>query len=480
MEYLVESQRDLVNSSVCCQCIINQGGNHKDICSCKQGHTTSPCTNNCPSNCFGKFGSITPWNDLRIFRISFKVLLCLMLLFLTSCSNVEYEYHYELSNDEMIEEYDLMWKELENNFIVYLNLLLDRGVDYKEIKQFNREKLENPTIIKDFNDYHNVLLSMIEDLKYEGHLNLLGYNRFMEMYNGANNDFLTKKEEKILYSAYNDKSYKRYKDINNKQDQNIYSNYNSSEIELFNIIHFEGSDILYIKYGDFYNYDKCNINEEIEKTLAGKIYNKIILDFRNNPGGLTTNMNELIALFSYKNIVDKKYERFDGKENIEYLDILTSKFYNKAFLKKIKESLKENDNLKNIDFTKEEKYMSLISKDEEKAIVEIENIIKPKNYIDENTEVYILQGKDYSASNFFKRYMLRNYDPVIIGIDSGMDGSSAIRREYMLKHSGLVLEYCVGVECDKNGEVIDTIIKPDFYLSYDSHIYDVISFVNDL
>lgn len=67
MEYLVESQRDLVNSSVCCQCIINQGGNHRDICSCKQGHTTSPCTNNCPSNCFGKFGSITPWNDFENF-----------------------------------------------------------------------------------------------------------------------------------------------------------------------------------------------------------------------------------------------------------------------------------------------------------------------------------------------------------------------------------------------------------------------------
>ena len=82
MEYLVESQRDLVNSSVCCQCIINQGGNHKDICSCKQGHTTSPCTNNCPSNCLVNLDLLLHGMILRIFRISFKVLLCLMLLFL--------------------------------------------------------------------------------------------------------------------------------------------------------------------------------------------------------------------------------------------------------------------------------------------------------------------------------------------------------------------------------------------------------------
>lgn len=383
------------------------------------------------------------------------ILLYLLLLLFLGCRKVEpVDIEIELSKEDMIYEYDYIFRFLEENY-PYLSVLKNRNIDYKIIEEEYREKIKN---VENFVDYYDLLQEIMnEKLEGEAHLVILDPSSFKAINNlykdiGSFDNF-TKKEYEFSIEPFLDKeSIKRYEDLDKKvkKGEDFYSEENKMTIEKFD-------DTLVVDYNTFMAIDDLKENtEKIRKALLEKEYKNIIFDLRGNIGGDVSGFIDIVELFLDKDMSIEEYHLGKGEKSLEYYK----------------------------DF---EKYTNIVSF--EKKLKDGENLFKlredfkGKKEIKYNPEIYLIMDEDsYSASLKFLEFSKHNNFGKILGEKpvNGGDGG-AITYTNLLSHklpkSKLILQFYTSIRCDEKGEKQDPRISPDIIIEKDMSHEEIIKII---
>lgn len=214
------------------------------------------------------------------------VLFILVMAFVTACnSKVEENIEYEISKEDMLAEYDVVWNILEENY-PYFEMLKKRGVSVNSTKKVFRTFVEKA---ESFDEYYYIMAQMLNnELKLEGHLCLIDYNTFQKLndtYESPKSSSLkNKKVYKYIQEPFFDKKVEqRYEMISEKINQTVMNDI--TENNFLKIIEKKEDKTLIIDYDSFFVVNYKDNTEKIRQALQEFPYEKILIDIRGNYGG---------------------------------------------------------------------------------------------------------------------------------------------------------------------------------------------------
>lgn len=401
-------------------------------------------------------------------NIKYILLFLSITVLLTSCSynNSTYseeikEFSYELSTEEMLEDYEALWEILMNDF-PYLESLKRQGVRVESLKESYKNMIMD---IESFDDYCELLnMLTLYDLKGEGHLYLVGpevFNTYNSYYKNFEDLEGWDDIKKLTCSAYLDESAeKRYSSMSELKDNKTSYNY---DFENFKLIENKKFKTLIIDYNSFWIEDENEINsnlKEIKDALDRNTYDNIVFDLRGNLGGAHLIWKQIVSL-----LIDEDYE-----ETQYYLSYgIESK---KAF-----ENLIDNDEYIR-EHVKEHKDLG-----DNKIVYSVREKIESKKTINYNPNIYLvldnysqsatLMFAEFAKSSDFAKLLARNN---LNGSHGGWSFPTGVKAT-VLPNSNLVLQNYAFIKCDENGVPVNPIIQPDIIvdnkISYDRLLYTI-------
>ncbi len=347
----------------------------------------------------------------------------------------------ELTKEEKVEDFDYFINTMKNNYCNFDAFYNTFNIEYLDLYEVLKEKIENSDNNKEFYDVMNFSISLLKD----DHTNLAepsDIDWYKSVYNGTyqgdilNDEKVTSKNEAWkMYLNKFDNLNSVYKEFNDKASD---SNIDNVETKIID------EDIAYLKIKIFMKF--TNEDTEKIKKLYKDInnYNNYIIDIRGNGGGDSLLWRAHIV----KPIVNNIYESTtyalhkDGKitndyyssNHIDLKDI--KKFPNKDILKKVK----------NID---DYKYYSEYNlKFTNESIWEGE---KNKNAY--NGNIYLLVDKgSFSSSEGFAVFCKNSGWATVVGNEnSGGQGIGVDPILFSLPNSGLVIRSTSEKGLNKDG-----------------------------
>lgn len=378
-------------------------------------------------------------------NFKYITLFILVIILLTGCnfSSNNNKFNYELTNDEMLEDYDALWDTLLKDF-PYINSLKNQGVNVEKLKETYRDKIAG---IESFDEYFILLHNLIfNELRGEGHLSLV-YPEVFYRYNDHYNDKDFENKENFYnhsVSAYLDKgSEMRYSTMGDliSQNNNINSESETESLELF-----EKDDTLIIDYNSFWldKENEIDINyKKVKDVLENNTFDNIIFDLRGNFGGTPDAWLDIVEM-----IID---------DDIEVKEYLLS--YGLESKKAIEEVIRDKDKESSI---KEHKDLG-----DDKIVYSVVSKIKSKKIIKNNPKIYIvLDEKSQSATLMFADFARNTGFAEILSrypLNGGFGSWNFIIgvKATVLPKSNLIVQNYSFIKCDENGNPYDPIINPD-------------------
>lgn len=377
-----------------------------------------------------------------------KILIILSLLTLTiiftSCEN-KIDYTYELTKEQMLEDYDELWQVLEDNYL-YFDVLKSMGINVGSLKEVYRGQIEN---VEKFEDFYFLLCDLLAiGLHQEGHLNMVYAEQYKPVAENIEKTLLEnipKDTERYLKdTVLNENTKKRYKDLEEKIS--TYNSYAASDIVEMEIIKEEAYKTLILDLNTFVIEDLDKNKKLIQDALLERPYENIIIDLRNNYGGDLNGWYNIVKLLIDQDI-DMKINYLAKGKIAEYI----YDSYDSHFEKNILPSQKgEELNVYTFDF----------HLDSEKEIN-----YDPKIYL-------LLNDQSLSASIMFAQFAkdtgfgkVVSRSPISRGNGSFSQGHGL--NAYRLKNSNLLFQFFTGRRCDEDGNLSNIIIEPDIILRED-------------
>lgn len=113
---------------------------------------------------------------------------CLLICFIEKKSLSQNNLNRDFTKEELADDYDFLWENLESNYLFFPILEEEFGIDVNNIKETTRELLEEqqPDIV----NFYHILDSMFLKLNYFAHLSVVslhGYETYQQYVNDNNN-----------------------------------------------------------------------------------------------------------------------------------------------------------------------------------------------------------------------------------------------------------------------------------------------------
>lgn len=398
-----------------------------------------------------------------MLKKQFYILFLILILIFTACTSVDNgeikeneEVTYEISNEDMLIEYDYIWDLLDENY-PYFEFIEKRGIDIDKLKSEYREKIENA---KNFDEYLFTLNTLFNDeIKKEGHLNIAKPEIFF-VYNKNFSTYEKKEGEDIHYEYQlkyylNDKAKTRYEML---RDKGITLQEETSEGPSLEVI--KKGDTLIFDYNRFIGNIDLNLDRmAIEEALTETSYENVIIDIRGNSGGFPVAWHQMVGMFLTEDVITEEYYLCKGEMSNKYYKYLEATGQGPEFVQEIDEDL-------NIFKVKE----SLLS---EKVMSYIPNIYL---LIDENTKSAALMFSTFAKEEGFATIL--GNSPVIGG-DGGWTSAHSLY-PVKLPKSHIIINWYTNVRCDEEGNKIDPIVEPDYIIDKDENYDNIIEMINSL
>lgn len=331
-----------------------------------------------------------------------------------------------VTKKEMLEDYDTLWKDIEENYPYLTVAGRVTGKDFNKIKEDYREKAEGAVSLKEF---ATVLNNCINEFEGTGHMKMFfddsTYADYLEIYKGPENAHC-----KILYKRLNNPVSKKYYHYNgNKGDTDKEKSTTGTEEPSNRRINFmtqeyESLKTAYVKIPSFVNAD-VNVPALKECFTKIKDYNNCIIDLRGNGGGNDYYWTEGIVSPNLKEDVKVSYD-FLIKGNV-------SKSYAKSEFKVLPIKKLDTSSLSHLnteDFSSMDYYCAYASIFQKQK----DPVFKGKFYV-------LTDESNYSSSESFVAFCKRTGFATLVGERTGGDGMGIDPMITVLPNTGICLRF---------------------------------------
>jgi hypothetical protein len=329
---------------------------------------------------------------------------------------------HKLTRKQMLEDYDTMWKDIEDNYPLMGVAERTTGKNFSQIKAQYREKVRSASSDAGFED---VLNSCIREFKGCGHFALLDrilYSYSMSVYGKASNEHCT-----YLYKVLNNpasKTFYSYKPTDlygNTQKAASANSGNSGNIETKIL---EKDRTAYLKIASFGSQYVAVDAPVIAKFFQQiKDFTSCIIDIRGNGGGSDLYWNNsILAPNLRRSYTYYNYALVRGEAAKRYLETEDKVYPISGFpqLPKINRS-----DLKKM-----------------KYFIKISGSVPAAEKPGFNGKFYLLtDGAVYSSSETFAEFCKQTGFATIVGEPTGGDGIGIDPMVFVLPHSGVCMRF---------------------------------------
>lgn len=328
------------------------------------------------------------------------------------------------SYKQMVEDYDYIWKILNENY-PWWGAIERLKIDKDKIYNKYYKKINN---IKSSFEFATLISDMTNELENMGHLSLLNSERYFDMLQTYDNDYL---EDwfKVLNNDTSKKIYTLLKPDFDSLNTKTNSNENKKTKNNISTKIIEKNNIAYVKIKDFIG----NLEKDGKKLLnfykSISKYQNLIIDITGNTGGRDEYwMDYIVAPNIDKPLIQKMLFLYRSGE------------YNKNFI-----SLKDNG-FKPI--SKFPKTLKAPAEDLKYATHFLDNLTKqidPKyNKKLFNGNIFVLvDDKIYSSSESFSIFCKGTGFATLVGRNTGGDGGGMTPILVSLPNSGLIVRFTI-------------------------------------
>lgn len=355
-----------------------------------------------------------------------------------------------ISYEQMYQDYDYMWKILNENY-PWWGVIERYKIDKEKIYNKYRNKIEN---IKSELEFSDLISDMAKEMKNTGHLNVLSSERYFEMLESYDNEYL-KDWFNVLNNDISKETYTLMKDdsdiLNSNKKEEIKSNDENISARII-----EKDKIAYVKINDFVGDLEKDGEKLIQFYKKVSNYENLIIDITGNSGGrdeywmdyiIAPNIDEAFiqnSFFLYK----------EGDYNKNFIDIEEKNSYFEF------KPISEFPKTMNIEVS-DLKYATHFLNDSNKRI---EPKYDKKLF---NGKIFLLvDDKVYSSSESFSIFSKSTGFATIVGTRTGGDGGGMTPILFSLPNSGLIVRFTIlefinpdGTNSEEYGTTPDIISK---------------------
>lgn len=384
-------------------------------------------------------------------KILLYIIICILVsTMLASCSSTKKSVvaiNRELTTEEKIEDFEYMYKTLEENYPFFKVNERVNGVNWLANKDEYEKRIKETRNDEEFANELNMIICELNN----GHTHLISKDDFDYYYNAYayNSDKCNKTWGNVLD---NEKVKARYNFTEKNLETLKDGNYSKNSSPAFKSDIIVPNDVAYIKIKQMDGFRVEEDGVEIRKFLESiKDYPKLIIDIRGNSGGSD--------YYWIKNIVQPL---INEPLSVDYYLFARGGEDSQKFYKNRKMNLRD---IQTIDENLISKFPEEISTDFKYYKLSTDKI-NPKNPVGFKGKIYLLVNSVvYSSSESFAAFAKGSGFATLVGGRTGGDGMGIDPLLFSLPNSGLVVRYssllCLNPDYTINEEVQTT---PDIEL----------------
>lgn len=413
-----------------------------------------------------------------IFGILFISILC--CFFVNRFNDVG---NIRLTSEEMKEDYEYMWKTLEENFPLFEAIERIVGIDREQVYTSYKEKCEKLPVT-DVVDYYDLLNECLDEFEFVGHLSIADPSVY---YANVELDDRTKAEVKKLHNR-SERTYEfLQKELEEKAEN--FTETSQSVIDgnekVIHVRHYEETPI--IKIDSFWCSNDEDVKEMVQQ-LTGILHGEqdaeqIVFDLRGNRGGSTRVWEESILPYLGKDeICMTTYSaRINGDMNQQKFPITVDEVNRIAVnsnveylvepyaISQVLEIQEESDmEMSSLDISDLERCDVLLKTEMKVSIGEVADF-----NLDGDIVIFIDQYTASAATDmawFFQNARLAT----IVGTENaGVRGAFSLPpslSSFILPNSGLMVRYEPYYILREDGECAEFGMNPDFIINEDESV----------